>query len=329
MAEVAGMARRAMAQAAIHALRRDIARIEGILPEPMAAAAAPLRHTHDAGTDSRLSPWVATGAAGFDQTLGGGLPAAALTEVHGAAGRDAGALTGFALALVRRLVDRRALRPLLWVAIGQTASDLGLPYPPGLAGLFGLPPEALLLAEAAKLADGLWIAEEAARLPALAAVILEVEGNPGRLDLTATRRLHRRAQAAGRPVLLLRHSGLPEPTAAPVRLLVAPAAAAPRHTLSGPLPEAIGRPAFTVAIGKSRTALPGTFILEWNPHDSAFQERRPQDSRFVVPASSLGPHLSPALGEVVALPEAAGAAAARLQLARKQHPAHRHARRTG
>ena len=134
MAEVAGMARRAMAQAAIHALRRDIARIEGILPEPMAAAAAPLRHTHDAGTDSRLSPWVATGAAGFDQALGGGLPAAALTEVHGAAGRDAGALTGFALALVRRLVDRRALRPLLWVAIGRRRPIWACPIRPALPG---------------------------------------------------------------------------------------------------------------------------------------------------------------------------------------------------
>src|SRR3954452_1509370 len=146
MAEVAGMARRAMAQAAIHALRRDIARIEGILPEPMTAAASPLRHTYAAGPDSRPSPWVATGAAAFDRALGGGLPAAALTEVHGAAGRDAGALTGFALALAIRAagLKQATLRPFLWIGIGQTQAELGSPYAPGIEDLSGLSPARLL-----------------------------------------------------------------------------------------------------------------------------------------------------------------------------------------
>ena len=110
----------------------------------------------------------------------------------------------------------------------------------GLARDFGIAPEALLFSEAPKLADALWIAEEAARLSALAAVIIELRGNPDRLDLTATRRLHRRAEQAGRPVLLIRQAAQAEPTAAPVRFVVAAAPAAPRATLAGPLAGSIG-----------------------------------------------------------------------------------------
>ena len=113
-------------------------------------------------------------------------------------------------------------------------------------------------------------------MTALAAVILEIRGSPQRLDLTATRRLHARAQSAGRPVFLLRQAAEAEPTAAPVRLIVSSAPAAPRRTIAGPLAGSIGRPAFTVSIGKSRTALPGQFTLEWNPDEHAFEERRPR-----------------------------------------------------
>ena len=117
------------------------------------------------------------------------------------------------------------------------------------------------------------MAEEAAGNKALSAVVLELRGNPARLDLTATRRLHRRAEQAGRPVFLLRQAAFAEPTAAPVRLLVEPAPAGLRRTLAGPLPRSIGPPAFIVTIGKSRTALPGQFIVEWNADELAFAER--------------------------------------------------------
>ena len=113
---------------------------------------------------------------------------------------------------------------------------------PGSPALSASPPKPCCCPRQPNSPTALWIAEEAARLSALGGGLLEVDGNPDRLDLTATRRLHRRAQAAGRPVLLLRQSALAEPTAAPVRLLVAPAPAAPRHTLAGPLAE-VDRPA--------------------------------------------------------------------------------------
>ncbi len=219
------------------------------------------------------------GVGRLDTALSGGLPKAALSEIHGLETRDAGAVAGFALSLTSLILRQEPHLPVLWIGTSEIFREAGFPYARGLHGLFGIEPEQLLFSEAPKLVDALWIAEEAARMTALAAVILEIRGSPQRLDLTATRRLHARAQNAGRPVLLLRQAGGPEPTAAPVRLIVSAAPAASRDTIAGPLAGSIGRPAFTVSIGKSRTALPGQFTLEWNPDEHAFEERRNESCR--------------------------------------------------
>jgi len=324
------MASRAVAREAVFALRRAIAKIEGRLPDELAPAAGGATVLRRNGNALGAEAPLATGVERLDAALGGGLPRAALTEIHGAETRDAGLAAGFALALaslVQKGLDRS--RPLLWVGTSEIFREAGLPYATGLARDFGIVPEALLFSEAPKLADALWVAEEAARLTALCAVLVELRGNPERLDLTATRRLHRRAQQAGRPVFLIRQAAEAEPTAAPVRLVVAPAPAAPRVTLAGPLAGSIGAPAFTVSIGKSRTALSGTFIVEWNSHDLSFQERRPPNTRRLVPLSRHGTDLAAAPGSVLAFPPAAGDAAARRQPSRQQHAAHRGSRRAG
>jgi protein ImuA len=207
------------------------------------------------------------------------LPKAALSEIHGLETRDAGAVAGFALSLASLILKEKPGLPILWIGTAEIFHEAGFPYARGLGGLFGIAPEQLLFSEAPKLIDALWIAEEAARMTAFAAVILEIRGSPQRLDLTATRRLHARAQNAGRPVLLLRLAGEADPTAAPVRLIVSAAPAAERETVAGPLAGSIGRPAFTVAIGKSRTALPGQFTLEWNPDERVFDERWGEERR--------------------------------------------------
>lgn len=335
------MALSAMAQETVLALRRQIARLEGTLPEKLAAppgaaggedALVLRRH----GAPLPQEPFLATGARDFDAALGGGLPRAALTEILGAQSRDAGALTGFALSLAGPLLKKAgaAHAPILWVGTAEVFRESGYPYLPGLLQLFGIAEADLLIAEAPKLADALWIAEEAAGLQALAAVVLEIRGNPAKLDLTATRRLHRRARAAGRPVFLLRQAGMGEPTAAPVRLTVSPAPASPRLLLSGPLPGSIGPPGFEVRIDKSRTAPPRQFTLEWNADDHAFADRqepalRPQDHGAVVSLSRHGADPAPAAGTVVAFAPAGGPPAAGRQPPRKQQPAHRSPRRAG
>ena len=346
------MAITAVARETVFALRRQIAKIEGTLPERLEA---PVGERSRAGADGDvgapdldLAPdvtiirrglaaalpdaFLPTGVERLDAALSGGLPKAALSEIHGLETRNAGAVAGFVLSLVSLILRGQNL-PVLWIGTSEIFREAGFPYARGLQGLFGIAPEQLLFSEAAKLTDALWVAEEAAKMTALAAIILEVRGSPQRLDLTATRRLHARAQTAGRPVFLLRQAGEAEPTAAPVRLIVSAAPAASRRTIAGPLAGSIGRPAFTVSIGKSRTALPGQFTLEWNPDEHAFEERGTKDPVAVVPISARRAHPAPAPGAVLAFPAVATPATtsptACDQPSRHERPTHRRPRRAG
>src|SRR5690606_36990701 len=119
------------------------------------------------------------GDEAFDRALGGGLDPAALCEIHAQETRNAAAASGFALALAS-LAAQRLPGSLLW--IGSGFREAGFPYAGGLQQEFGLTPEAVLLAEARKPLDALWIAAEAAGLAALSAVVVEISGNPACLD---------------------------------------------------------------------------------------------------------------------------------------------------
>lgn len=339
------MAMTAVARETVFALRRQIAKIEGTLPERLQA---PVAATPDAGVSTNVTSntdvtivrrgiaaalpdaFLPTGVERLDTALSGGLPKAALSEIHGIETRDAGAVAGFALSLASLILKQTQGLPVLWIGTSEIFREAGFPYARGLHASFGIEPEQLLFSEAPKLVDALWVAEEAARMTALAAVILEIRGNPQRLDLTATRRLHARAQSASRPVFLLRQAAGPEPTAAPVRLIVASAPAVPRHTIAGPLAGSIGRPAFTLTIGKSRTALPGQFTLEWNPDERAFDERwgeeRAKDPVPVVSLSGSGKDPAAASGAVLAFP-AVGSPAAGDQPSPWERAAHLNPRR--
>jgi protein ImuA len=313
------MARNAAARGTLFALRREIARIEGTLPERLARPEDACGMV--AGDAARLR----FGIDRLDRMLGGGLARGALTEFHGAETRDAGAVAGLALALAGALLKQPGSveAPVLWIGAAEVFREAGVPYAAGLRELYGIEPEKLLFSEAPKLGDVLWVAEEAAALTALSAVVLEVRGNSERLDLTATRRLHRRAQAAGRPVFLLRQAAQAEPTAAPVRLCVSPAPAATRSTVAGPLAGSLGRPAFTVAVDKCAAAMGGRFTLEWNPDEHEFTERRTTDPVAMVPLSGDGTGAAAAPGAVVAFSATAQAASG--QPAGGQRPPRRRA----
>ena len=298
------MAAQAVARETLCTLRREIARIEGRLAErlepPPGVSSGARILLRRGGVAFRSGGLLATGVETFDAALDGGISRGALSEIHAMETRDAGASAGFALALSALAMKERSQRSLLWIGTAEIFREAGLPYAVGLAQAFGLSSQELLFADAPKLADALWIAEEATRLSALAAIVIELRGNPERLDLTATRRLHRRAVDAGRPVFLIRQAAVAEPTAAPLRLVVSPAPAALRRTLGGPLEGSLGNPVFSVSIGKSRTALAGRFLMEWNRHDLAFQERQQTHPRRLVSVSGHGADMAPAPGAVVA-----------------------------
>ena len=295
------MATPAVARDTVFALRREIARIEGRLAERLASPGDDAVVVRGSGRVLGAADRLATGVPTLDAALGGGLPRAALTEVHGGQVRDAGAAAGFVLALVALLMKQAgASRPLLWIGTGDMFAEAGLPHLHGIARPFGIAAGSLLFAEAQKPVDALWIAEEAAALKSLATVVLELPGNPQRLDLDATRRLHRRAAVAGRPFFLLRHSAQAGPTAAPLRFVVAPAPAAPRRILGRPLAGSIVPPAFTVTLAKNRLAPPTRLVLEWNPDDLSFEHRPAlnedgmQDPVALVPLSRHGADMAAA-----------------------------------
>ena len=273
------MAITAVARDTVFALRREIARIEGRLAERLASPGDDAVVLRGSGRVLGVADRLATGVTALDAALGGGLPRAALTEVHGRQTRDAGAAAGFVLALAALLAKQAAPKkpgaeqPLLWIGTGGMFAEAGFPYLHGIERLFGIAAGSLLFAEAPKPMDALWIAEEAAALKSLAAVVLELPGDLRPLDLDATRRLHRRAVQAQRPVFLLRHSSQPAPTAAPLRFVVAPAPAGPRRILGRPLAGSIGPPAFAVTLDKNRLAPPTRLVLEWNCDERIFEHR--------------------------------------------------------
>ncbi|MGB8816347.1 MAG: hypothetical protein WCC66_00310 [Rhizobiaceae bacterium] len=290
----------AMARARLGRLRHAIARIEGRPAQTLGGTAGRAQHM-PAGR-------ICTGIAAFDESVGGGLQRAALTELRSGQTRHGAHLLGFALCLAslassqdgRSQNERSNDKPLLWVSAESDAREAGLPYLPGIAGLTGLPPGRLLTAAARTIHDTLWIAEEAAASAAFSCLIIELRGNPKALGLDETRRLQRRAALSGQPVFLLRAAGEAEPTAAPCRLYVAPAPSVPRRTRDGPLAGSIGSPAFTVAIEKASAPSCPPFVLEWNPDERHFAHRpagqSPAHPQPRPAASGNGPDRPAALG---------------------------------
>ncbi|MDJ0930787.1 hypothetical protein [Breoghania sp.] len=79
----------------------------------------------------------------------------------------------------------------------------GVLFPQGLAQT-GLDPAGLVLVTPNDLSGALWAADETLKCRGVAAVVLQIEGNPHRFDMTATRRLMLRAQANGGFACMLR-----------------------------------------------------------------------------------------------------------------------------
>src|SRR5580765_7829151 len=118
------MAMTAVARETVFALRRQIAKIEGTLPERLEAPVGPSLDA-DVAADVTIvrrglavaSPdaFLRTGAERLDAALSGGLPKAALSEIHGIETRDAGAVAGFALWLTSLILKRAQGLPVLWI----------------------------------------------------------------------------------------------------------------------------------------------------------------------------------------------------------------------
>jgi len=289
-------AHRATARATLASLRRQIASIE---------QSAPARATGAAGwsgaRDGEHATLLATGMEAFDRETGG-IALAGLTEIHAREARDAGLAAGFAACLLSLAGAPAFLArdPVLWIGTPGAFAEAGVPHGRGLAG-FGFAPDRLLTVESKRLADALWVAEEAARTRGLAATVLDMRGNAKAFGLRETQRLARRAQASGRPVFLLRQSAQIEASAAPLRLVVEGTPSAPAMVLAGTaharaVPGGIGPPGFAVTIEKNKVGPAGrTHRMHWSGHERIFFTERTGGRRE-------RPAAEPATGTVVGFP---------------------------
>lgn len=232
----------------VGALRERIARIEGD------GSVAP-------SFGRKATAKVALGRAGrelaLDHALGGGLARGTLNEVVATAAGDAGAASGFALALAARFAaDAPGPRaPVVWVMEDAARAEGGAPYAPGLAA-HGLDPARLLCVRAKGGADALWAAEEALRCRAVAAVVIDLWRTRS-YDLVASRRLLLAAAAGGAPAILVPAGapGVAPSSAAQVRFAVA--AAGGRGIAMAPRLPIPGRAAWAVRLARIRAGPAG------------------------------------------------------------------------
>jgi len=231
---------------------------------------------------------VTLGEEAVDAALSGGLRLGALHEVYAASGGDAGAATGFALALAARAAQGR---PILWARQDMLDAETGRIYAPGLTEL-GIAPGSIVLVRGRDAADVLKAGEDAARCGGLGAALIAPWGSPASLDLTASRRLVLAAGASGVTVTMLRIAAQPAPSAAETRWRIA---AAPSQRLDADAP---GLPAFDTTLLRQRGGAAGqSWFLEWNRDRQSFVARADR-------------HAAPLSRPVVSLPRhgAAGAA---------------------
>ncbi|SDB20414.1 protein ImuA [Belnapia rosea] len=182
----------------------------------------------------------------------GGIARGALHEV---AGSGAETEHGAAAVLLAASVLARVGGPVLWVS---PYFDL---FAPALAEV-GLSPGRVLHVEAGR--DVLAAIEEGLRHPGLAGVVGEV---PGRLSLTASRRLQLAAEGTGAIAFALRRSprhddpALAEPSAAVTRWRVASLPSAPPLPWSPETP-GLGRARWRLDLLRARGGEPRSWIVE-------------------------------------------------------------------
>jgi protein ImuA len=316
------VAQPAVARERLFALRETIARLEG-KPVPTLVAAqrdALAREDFSGKKEKKQTPRLQFGVPMLDEALESGLPLDGITEIRSQLLRNAGAASGFALALAAMLQRRDennagGLLPVLWIADVVSSMEAGLPYAVGLKD-FGLRPHHFLHAVPRKLEEALWLAETAIESGVFAATILEVRGNPAHFGLTESRRLSLRAKASGRPLFLLRQAGEEEASSALFRFLAEPAPATSRLLPDGSrLGGSIGNPVFRLTLEKSRNPAPLSLHLEWNSHDRRFfsihepehallSGKQSAHSRPQLSASSNRPDRPKKMGSVLAFDRA-------------------------
>ncbi len=189
----------------------------------------------------------------LDKALAGGIARGALHEVVAARTGDAGAASGFALALAIRFAAEAEARgaPVVWIVEDAALAENGAPYAPGLSA-HGLDPDRLIVVRTANGQDSLWAMEEALKCR-VGAVVADLWRTKA-YDLVASRRLVLAARASGTPGLLVPGAvGTAQTISSAARTRFEVKTAPGRHAASAadrtPLP---GRAAWSVRLARIR-----------------------------------------------------------------------------
>ncbi len=208
---------------------------------------------------------------------------AGLHEIY-ASTVDAAAATGFALALASERMGqcRKRNAAILWARHEALHSEAGYIYPPGLVE-FGLSPAAITLVRLPHVQSLLQAGLDAARCRALAAILVEFQGDTRAYDLVASRKLALAAKNSGVALFIVRHGGRVLATAAETRWHIRSARSQPRSA------NAPGAPAFEATLLRQRSGgVPGqnsgqTWCVEWNRDATAFETRK--NRQHITPLS--------------------------------------------
>lgn len=244
-------------------LRREVAAIDGRL----ASARLPL------------------GVESLDSALAGGL---ALGRVHMLCGRPGhdGALTGFAVALLRRILAQTdEAAPVVWCPAAAGGGS-GMLYAAGLAAL-GLDPGRLLIVDSPSPGARLAALEDILRTEGLAAVIVEYDRVSQTSDywMRLARRAQLAAEASGVTGLLL---GWPVAASgfdslwhiAPSSLTKSSASALPSgHSSRHPS----WHPCWQVELRHARGGRPWSSQLSWDAYANSLSEIRREHAAEAVP----------------------------------------------
>ena len=246
-------------------LRREVAAIDGRL----ASARLPL------------------GVESLDSALAGGL---ALGRVHMLCGRPGhdGALTGFAVALLRRILAQTdEVAPVVWCPAAAGGGS-GMLYAAGLAAL-GLDPGRLLIVDSPSPGARLAALEDILRTEGLAAVIVEYDRVSQTSDywMRLARRAQLAAEASGVTGLLL---GWPVAASGFDSLWhIAPSSAASSSSaLSGHAGRDLSRnsswhPCWQVELRHARGGRPWSSQLSWDAYANSLSEIRREHETEAVP----------------------------------------------
>lgn len=199
----------------------------------------------------------------LDRVLRGGLLRGGLTEVVPARPADAGAASGFALALAARFAHTGGT--ILWIVEDGAAREDGLPYLPGLRR-HGLDDARLLVVRTPAGTDTLWAMEEALKCRALAVVLAELRRTKS-YDLVASRRLVLAAARGGTPGVLLA-TGAPGgaaslSSAAQVRFEIGAGTSPVRPAADPRRPPLPGPAAWHVRLARIRAGPTGAAPFDW------------------------------------------------------------------